>query len=279
MFDVASWRVHMSVAQGLQRPDQGRPLYCSGERAKSEKVENPANHTVGPWITGRARAVNPAHPSAPARLRAGGTEWRRSFGYLSPGDPAHGSKTRQPGHAWVRVRRNRLSCGRDRSRRGGDRSGHRPPEALADGKGMATALKALDLPDLPSRRLRALRPWKSRKPSMVRRAARGISPRAVVKRLLQRAPLASSGVAQTEKGARPSSPDKLAASSCRRRRLRGTPRRANRHGMMTLLPRSKGRMRVRPTNPLLAQTCRVGRQRRCAAQSAPRPAEKYKPPK
>ena len=45
-----------------------------------------------------------------------------------------------------------MSCGRDRSRRGGDRSGGRPPEARADGKGMATALKAFDLPDLPSRK-------------------------------------------------------------------------------------------------------------------------------
>ena len=145
----------MSSAQGLQRPDRGRPLYCSGERAKSEKVENPANHTVGPWITGRARAVNPAHPSAPARLRAGGIEWRRSFGNLSLGDPANGSKTKRPGQAWVHVRRNRLSCGRDRSRRGGDRSGGRPPEALADGKGMATALEALGLPD-QAKRIRGL---------------------------------------------------------------------------------------------------------------------------
>ena len=46
MFDVASWRVHMSLAQGLQRPDRGRPLFCSSERAKPEKVENPANNTV-----------------------------------------------------------------------------------------------------------------------------------------------------------------------------------------------------------------------------------------
>ena len=126
-------------------------MYCSGERAKSEKVENPANHTVGPWITGRARAVNPAHPSAPARLRADGSEWRRSFGSLSLGDPAFSDEAMRPGQAWVRVRRNRLSCGRDRSRRGGDRSGGRPPEALADGKGMATALEALDLPDLTNR--------------------------------------------------------------------------------------------------------------------------------
>ena len=57
---------------------------------------------VCPWVTGRARAVIPAHPSAPARLRAGGTEWRRSFGYLFPGGPAHGSKTRQPGQARAR---------------------------------------------------------------------------------------------------------------------------------------------------------------------------------
>ena len=171
-----------------------------------------------------------------------------------------------------------MSWGRNGSRCGGYRSGPRPLEAHADER-TASALEALDLPDLPSRRLRALRPWKSRKPPVVRRAVRGISPRAVVKRLLQRAPLASSGVAQTEKGARPSSPDKLAASSCRRRRLRGTPRRANRHGMMTLPPRNKGRMRVRPTNPLFAQIRRTGGQRRRTAQSAPRLAEKYKPPK
>ena len=157
MFDVASWRVHMSLPQGLQGPDQGRPLYCSGERAKSEKVENPATHTVGPWTTGRARAVSPAHPRAPARLRAGGTEWRRSFGFLIPGGPARGSKTKEPGQAREWKRRNRLSCGRDRSRCGGDRSGHRPPEALADGKGMATALEALDLPDLTNRSSRPLR--------------------------------------------------------------------------------------------------------------------------
>ena len=136
----------MFVAQSLQTPDRGRVLYCRGERAKSEKVENPANHTVGPWITGRARAVNPAQPSAPARLRAGGTEWRRSFGYLFPGGPAHGSKTRQPGQAWVRVRRNRLSCGRNGSRRNGDRCGCRPLEAHADER-TASALEALDLPD------------------------------------------------------------------------------------------------------------------------------------
>ena len=146
MFNVASWRVHMSLAQGLQRPDQGRPLYCSGERAKSEKVENPANHTVGPWITGRARAVNPAHPRAPARLRAGGTEWRRSFGYLIPGGPAQGSKTKEPGQARAWERRNKLSCGRDRSRCGGYRSGLRSLEANADER-TASALEALDLPD------------------------------------------------------------------------------------------------------------------------------------
>ena len=118
---------------------------------QTRKEREPSTNTVGPWVTGRARAVNPAHPSAPARLRAGGREWRRSFGYLSLGDPVTGSKTNRPGQAWVRVRRNRLSCSRDRSRRGGDRSGGRPPEALADGKGMATALEALDLPDLTNR--------------------------------------------------------------------------------------------------------------------------------
>ena len=106
---------------------------------------------VCPWVTGRTRAVNPAHPSAPARLRAGGLEWRRSFGSLFPGDPAFNDEAMRPGQAWVRVRRNRLSCGRDRSRRGGDRSGCRPLEALADRKGMATALEALDLPDLTTR--------------------------------------------------------------------------------------------------------------------------------
>ena len=157
MFDVASWRVHMSLAQGLQRPDQGRPLYCSGERAKSEKVENPANHTVGPWITGRARAVNPAHPSTPARPRAGGLEWRRILGSMRPGDPAFNDEAMRPGQAWVRVRRNRLSCGRNGSRRNGDRSGCRPLEAHADER-TASALEALDLPDPTIGRLRALRP-------------------------------------------------------------------------------------------------------------------------
>ena len=70
---------------------------------------------------------------------------------MFPGDPVVNDEAMRPGQAWVRVRRNRLSCSRDRSRRGGDRSGGRPPEALADGKGMATALEALDLPDLTNR--------------------------------------------------------------------------------------------------------------------------------
>ena len=152
MFDVASWRVHMSLAQGLQRPDQGRPLYCSGERAKSEKVENPANHTVGPWTTGRARAVSPAHPRAPARLRAGRSEWRRSSTFLFLGGPARGSKIKKPGQARARERRNRLSWGRNGSRCGGYRSGPRPLEAHADER-MASALGALNLAVLPLRRI------------------------------------------------------------------------------------------------------------------------------
>ena len=151
MFDVAF--IALAYVLRLKAQEASPRLYTVLQQCarQTRKEREPSTNTVGPWVTGRARAVNPAHPRAPARLRAGGREWRRSFGYLSLGDPATGSKTNRPGQAWVRVRRNRLSCSRDRSRRGGDRSGGRPPEALADGKGMATALEALDLPDLTNR--------------------------------------------------------------------------------------------------------------------------------
>ena len=217
---------------------------------------------VCPRVTGRTRAVNPAHPSAPARPRAGGLEWRRIFGSPRLGDPAFNDEAMRPGQAWVRVRRNRLSCSRDRSRRGGDRSGGRPPEALADGKGMATALEALDLPDLTNRRLRALRFGVGKPATANRRAARGTSPRADADQPLRRAPLARNGVAKKEMDARPSSPDKLASNSCRSRRPRGTPRGANRRGMEALPTRNQDRMRVRPTGPLHAQKGRMDGPRR-----------------
>ena len=102
---------------------------------------------VCPWVTGRTRAVNLAHPSAPARPRVGGLEWRRIFGSMRPGDPAFNDKAMRPGQARMRVRGNRLSCGRCGSRRNGDRSGCRPLEAHADER-TASALEALDLPNL-----------------------------------------------------------------------------------------------------------------------------------
>ena len=100
---------------------------------------------VCPRVTGRTRAVNPAHPSAPARPRAGGLEWRRIFGSMRPGDPAFADEAVRPGQARMRVRGNRLSCGRYGSRLSGNRSGCRPLEAHADER-MASALEALDLP-------------------------------------------------------------------------------------------------------------------------------------
>ena len=105
---------------------------------------------VCPWITGRDRVVMSAHPRAPARRRVGGLEWRRIFGSMRPGDPALSDEARQLGQARKHVRGNRLSCGRCGSRRNGDRSGCRPLEAHADER-TASALEALDLPDLPSR--------------------------------------------------------------------------------------------------------------------------------
>ena len=69
---------------------------------------------------------------------------------MRPGDPAFNDEAMRPGQAWVRVRRNRLSCGRCGSRRNGDRSGCRLLEAHADER-TASALEALDLPDLPLR--------------------------------------------------------------------------------------------------------------------------------
>ena len=126
---------------------------------------------VFPWATGRDRASNPGHPRAPARLRAGGTVWRRTFGSPPLGDPATSRGKRQLGHAWERVRRNRLRCRSGSCRSSGGSGGGMPSAALADGEGMATAQKALGLPDRPKHRLRALRPRRVRKSSLVRRAA------------------------------------------------------------------------------------------------------------
>ena len=188
------------------------------------------------------------------------------------------SESRRPGQAWVRVRRNRLRCSRDSSRSSGGSSGGMPPEALADGEGMATALEALGLADRAKRRLRALRFEVGQPVTANRRAARGTSSRVDANRPLRRALLAHNGGAKKKMDARPSSPDKLASSSCRSRRPRGTPRGANRHGMEALPSRNQDRMRVRPTGPLHAQKRRTGGPRRQTAQSAPRLARKYKSP-
>ena len=101
---------------------------------------------VCPRVTGRTRAVNPAHTSAPARPRAGGLEWRRIFGSMRPGDPALSDEARQLGQARKHVRGNRLSCGCCGGRPSGNRSSCRPLEAHADER-MASALEALDPAD------------------------------------------------------------------------------------------------------------------------------------
>ena len=78
---------------------------------------------------------------------------------MRPGDPAFNDEAMRPGQAWVRVRRNRLSCGRNGSRRNGDRSDCRPLEAHADER-TASALEALDLPD-PTIGTQRTTPWSS----------------------------------------------------------------------------------------------------------------------
>ena len=142
-----------------------------GLRIRQVCVRTEDKKRVCPWITGRDRVVNLAHPRAPARRRVGGLEWRRLFGSRRLGDPAHGSEARQLGQAQKRVRGNGLSCGRYGGRPSGNRIGCRLLEAHVDER-MTSALEALDPADPTIGRLRALRPRQGRKPSWRRGAAK-----------------------------------------------------------------------------------------------------------
>ena len=109
---------------------------------------------------------------APARRRAGGRDWRRTFGSSCPGDPAWIRGRRWLGRAWARARGNRLGCGRGGGRNSDSKDGRTLFVAHVDGEPMTSALEAPGLADLANRRLRALRPRKSRNSSEVCRAAR-----------------------------------------------------------------------------------------------------------